>query len=56
MERRFDVRGGVATAVLQLVWQCDWAVLFVDVLYFFAPVRKGEISPPLALYIAFLFL
>ena len=56
MERRFDVRGGVTTAVLQLVWQCDWAVLFVDVLYFFTPVRKGEISPPPGVVHCFLFL
>ena len=33
MEWRFNVRGGVTTSVLQLVWQCDWAVLFVDVFF-----------------------
>jgi len=34
------------SAVLQLVWHCDRAVLFVDVLYFFTPCEGRDLSSP----------
>lgn len=38
-------RGGLTSAILQLVWHCDRAVLFVDV-FFITPCEGRDLSTP----------